>query len=94
MGVQWLFMQHVSDMIWCSTAVAVVAQTSYFVGCSCSDPSLVQFLSPGHIFQTLGLLIRFRFLWKLVLFLELHERMTVGRQLYYGCPQFSYSLAC
>ena len=27
-----LFMQHVSDMSWCSTAVAVVAQTSYFVG--------------------------------------------------------------
>ena len=29
--VQWLSMQHVSDIWWCSTAVAVVAQTSYFV---------------------------------------------------------------
>ena len=28
-GVQWLFMQHFSDIWWCSTAVAVVAQTSY-----------------------------------------------------------------
>ena len=33
-GVQWLFMQHVSDIWWCSTAVAVVAHTSYFVGAS------------------------------------------------------------
>ena len=31
-GVWWLFLQHVSDIWWCSTAVAVVAQTSYFVG--------------------------------------------------------------
>ena len=30
-GVRWLFMQHISDIWWCSTAVAVVAQTSYFV---------------------------------------------------------------
>ena len=30
-GVQWLSMQHVSDIWWCSTAVIVVAQTSYFV---------------------------------------------------------------
>ena len=29
--MQWLFMQHVSDISWCSNAVAVVAQTSYFV---------------------------------------------------------------
>ena len=29
-GVQWLSMQHASDIWWCSTAVAVVAQTSYF----------------------------------------------------------------
>ena len=27
-GVQWLFMQHVSDIWWCSTAVTVVAQTT------------------------------------------------------------------
>ena len=30
-GVWWLFLQHVSYIWWCSTAVAVVAQTSYFV---------------------------------------------------------------
>ena len=36
-GVQWLFMQHVSDIWWCSTAVAVVAQTSYFVSASYFD---------------------------------------------------------
>ena len=30
-GVQWLSMQQTSDIWWCSTAVAVVAQTSYFV---------------------------------------------------------------
>ena len=30
-GVQWLSMQHASDIWWCSTSVAVVAQTSYFV---------------------------------------------------------------
>ena len=33
-SVQWLSMQHVSDIWWCSTAVAVVAQTSYFVSLS------------------------------------------------------------
>ena len=37
MGVQWLFMLHVSDILWCSTAVAVVAQTSYFVSASYFD---------------------------------------------------------
>ena len=37
MGVQLLFMQHVSDIRWCSTAVAVVAQTSYFVCASYFD---------------------------------------------------------
>ena len=36
-GVQWLSMQHVSDIWWCSTAVAVVAQTSYFVCASYFD---------------------------------------------------------
>ena len=30
-GVQWLSMQHASDIWWCNNAVAVVAQTSYFV---------------------------------------------------------------
>ena len=30
-GVRWLFMRHVSDILWCSAAVAVVAQTIYFV---------------------------------------------------------------
>ena len=36
-GVQWLYMQHVIDIWWCSTAVAVVAQTSYFVSASYFD---------------------------------------------------------
>ena len=36
-GVQWLSMQHVSYIWWCSTAVAVVAQTSYFVCASYFD---------------------------------------------------------
>ena len=36
-GVQWLSMQHVSDIWWCSIAVTVVAQTSYFVGASYFD---------------------------------------------------------
>ena len=36
-GVLWLSMQHASDIWWCSTAVAVVAQTSYFVGASYFD---------------------------------------------------------
>ena len=36
-GVQWLFMQHVSDIWWCSTAVTVVAQTSYLVSASYFD---------------------------------------------------------
>ena len=29
--------QHVSDICWCSTAVAVVVQTGYFVGASYFD---------------------------------------------------------
>ena len=32
-----LSMQHASDIRWCSTAVTVVAQTSYFVGASHID---------------------------------------------------------
>ena len=32
--VQWLSMQHASDILWCSTAVAVVAQTNYFASAS------------------------------------------------------------
>ena len=36
-GVQWLSMQHASDIWWCSTDVAVVAQTSYFVRASYFD---------------------------------------------------------
>ena len=36
-SVQWLSMQHVSYIWWCSTAVAVVAQTSYFVCASYFD---------------------------------------------------------
>ena len=35
--VRWLSMQHVSDILWCSIAVAVVAQTSYFVVASYID---------------------------------------------------------
>ena len=35
--VKWLSMQHVSDIWWCSTAVAVVAQISYFVCASYID---------------------------------------------------------
>ena len=35
--MQWLSMPHVSDIKWCSTAVAVVAQTSNFVGASYFD---------------------------------------------------------
>ena len=37
MGVQWLFMQHVSDILWCSTAEAVVAQASHFISASCFE---------------------------------------------------------
>ena len=36
-GVQWLSMQHASDIRRCCTAVAVVAQTSYFVSASYFD---------------------------------------------------------
>ena len=36
-GVRWLFLQHVSNIWWCCTAVAVVAETSYFVGASYFD---------------------------------------------------------
>ena len=35
--MQWLSMQYASDIWWCSTAVAVVAQTGYFVGASYFD---------------------------------------------------------
>ena len=43
-GVWLLFMQHVSDIWWCSTAVAVVAQTSYFVSASYFDRKPVKWL--------------------------------------------------
>ena len=33
-GVWWHYLKHVSDIWWCSTGVAVVAQTSYFVSAS------------------------------------------------------------
>ena len=36
-GVWWLYMQHVIEILWCSTAVAVVAQTSHFVCASNHD---------------------------------------------------------
>ena len=36
-GGQWLSMQHASDIWWCSTALAVVAQTRYFVCASYFD---------------------------------------------------------
>ena len=36
-GVWWRFLQHVDDIWWCSNAVTVVAQTSYFVGASYFD---------------------------------------------------------
>ena len=36
-GDGWLFMQHVSDTWWCSTAMAVIAQISYFVSASYFD---------------------------------------------------------
>ena len=35
--MRWLFLQHVSDILWYSTAVAVVAQTSNFVSASYFD---------------------------------------------------------
>ena len=31
------FLQLISDILWCSTAVTVVAQSSYFVSASCFD---------------------------------------------------------
>ena len=37
MGVPWIFMQHISDILWCSTVVVVVAQTNYFVSASYFD---------------------------------------------------------
>ena len=40
-GVSWLFLQHVSDIWWCSSAVTVVAQTSYFVSASCFDNEVI-----------------------------------------------------
>ena len=35
--VQWLYMQHASDILWFNNAVSVVAQTSYFVSASYFD---------------------------------------------------------
>ena len=45
-GVQWLFMQHVSDIWWCSTAVTVVAQLWYKVGCHAVSSAVSYVLSP------------------------------------------------
>ena len=36
-GCVMAFLQHISDIRWCSTVVAVVAQTSYFVSASYFD---------------------------------------------------------
>ena len=47
-GVQWLFMQHISDIWWCSTAVTVVAQTSYFVSASYHDRKPMKWYNSGN----------------------------------------------
>ena len=43
-GVWWIFLQHVSDILWRSTVVAVVALTSYFVGASYFDRKPIKWL--------------------------------------------------
>ena len=52
-GVWWLFLQQISDIWWCSTAVTVIAQTSYFVSASYFD------LKPLKWFYMCGYISRF-----------------------------------
>ena len=59
--MQWLYMLHVSDTLWCSTAVAVVAQTSDFVSASYFDRNFLRYM-----YMFTQRIIIFRDVWHLI----------------------------